>query len=219
NIIKRGDRNILFLEMAVNDTSKYYEILEMARDYIKRFYKNFLSICEDSRRVAKLEWEKSEDPNPRSHVIDCIKKLLRSNILFTDMINEHECQNIALEKCFLVLVDKEFEIESKRDEYELQYEEHAFEELSGNIDKDFWKIQFNKYKTEKFDDKINNSTVCVLTYKDSKFVQVFDNFKTNEATVKLNFKLDATLEDQLDLNIFIQNINNVYSDFFRIQWN
>ncbi|KRH93159.1 N-arginine dibasic convertase NRD1, Zn2+-dependent endopeptidase, insulinase superfamily, partial [Pseudoloma neurophilia] len=37
NIIKRGDRNILFLEMAVNDTSKYYEILEMARDYIKRF--------------------------------------------------------------------------------------------------------------------------------------------------------------------------------------
>ncbi|KRH94558.1 N-arginine dibasic convertase NRD1, Zn2+-dependent endopeptidase, insulinase superfamily [Pseudoloma neurophilia] len=214
NIKQRGDQNILFLEMAVNDTNKYYEILEMVRDYIKRFYKNFLSICEDSRRVTKLEWEKSEDPNPRSHVIDFIKKLLRSNILFTDMINEHECQNIALEKCFLVLVDKEFEIESKRDEYELQYEEHAFKELSGNIDRDFWKIQFNKYKTEKFDDKINNLTVYMLTYKDSKFVQIFDNFKTNEATVKLNFKLDATLEDQLDLNIFIQNINNVYSDFF-----
>ncbi|KRH93607.1 putative with similarity to n-arginine dibasic convertase zn2+-dependentinsulinase superfamily [Pseudoloma neurophilia] len=206
------DHTVLFLDITVENTGLFHKILKIVRKHFNFYQKNFKTLSEDAKRLAKIEWSKAEDPEPHSHITTCVEQLLRSEILFTSKIFEHECSNITFEKCVLILVDNNFEIETKRDEYELQYEDLEFEDSFSEIKNDFWQLQTEK--VEFFNDKVNKSLVKILNYKNSEFVQIFDSFKTTEATILLRLRIDATVDDELSLNIFYDNIKNVYGDFF-----
>lgn len=217
-IVPRAERDILLIDLTVEDTCKYELILQLTRKYFRKYLTDHKTLFEECQRKSKIEWEKKEDPDPRSHVIECIEQMLRSETLFTSNIFQHDCPNMTFNKCSVILVDKNFNITEKRDEYELQYEELPIkEQLEDLVDVDWNKIEkLHPDQTELIKDDVNESELKTLCYKNSKLVIVSDKFDITDTVIELFMKSDCSLNDRLNFKIFYENIKYVYADLLKM---
>lgn len=217
-IVSRCNRNILILDLTVDDTQKYSQIIPIVKKHLEYYRKNTALLSEESKMISKIDWQLEEDADPSEHATDCAEHLLRSNILFTDLIREHDCPNITFSECNVILLDQEFDIKICSDEYELYFEEVS-DRKSEEIElvDDYWKKIQEKYpnQTKEIKDEINRSLVRSVKIGNSEMVIAEDSFESSEIFVKLKFHFDCTLEDQLNFKIFTDNIHLVYDSLFQ----
>ncbi|ELQ76333.1 N-arginine dibasic convertase NRD1, Zn2+-dependent endopeptidase, insulinase superfamily [Trachipleistophora hominis] len=111
-------------DFTVPSTDTYTAIVHEINRYFQ-IYKKSQGILSYYSKIEKdVNWQLYEEDDMRAHVVDCAERMLRSKVLFSDLMCEHECTNLALNECTVVLVDDDYECEKVAgDEYELCYEE------------------------------------------------------------------------------------------------
>lgn len=219
DMVTYEDCEVLCIDFTVEDTNKYKQILQITRQYFKNYLKEYKTISKEYQEIEKLKWFREEGPNPRSHVIKYVETILRCDILSTSQLSQHDCPNISFDKCFVVLVDKNFNIQEKRDEYELYYEELAVEEIGKDLIFDGWNRieELHPQRTDTFFmNGVNGPKLQTLNYKNSNFVAISDESGALDTVIELSLKFDLTLNDQIGIKIFFENINYVCARLLKI---
>lgn len=213
----RHDCDLLIFNITVDDTRKYEQILPIVRYYLNYFKKNSARLSDESQCASKMAWKLSQDASPQDHVQDCARSLLKSNILFSGQIRDHDCPNITFDECNIILIDKNFEIKECSDEYELYYEEITdFERWNIEFKEDFCEIIQSKYssQTRRIYDKTNNSHILSIKKENSEMLIVTDNFKSPEIHMRLFFHFDVTHTDKVKFLKFSNDIYLLYDSIF-----
>lgn len=114
---------MLCFDFIVPSTDVYTVITDEINRYFQ-IYKDTQSMASYYSKIERdVNWQLYEDEDMRIHAVDCAEKILRSKVLFTDLMCEHECKNLVMEECTVILVDDKYECEKVADdEYELCYE-------------------------------------------------------------------------------------------------
>lgn len=123
NTITTQRETMLCFDFIVLSTDVYNVITDEINRYFQ-IYKDTQSMASYYSKIERdVNWQLYEDEDMRIHVVDCAEKILRSKVLFTDLMCEHECKNLVMEECTVILVDDKYECEKVADdEYELRYE-------------------------------------------------------------------------------------------------
>lgn len=174
----RSDKNVITFHFTVENIESYKEIYRMIVNYIISFRKKQMFISEQAQMENKIDWKLQEDDEPREHVVFCANKLLKSDILFTELIHDHECTNFYFNEISVILIDREFDIFHKKDYYDLCYEiltnnEIVLEEKRKELCNQM-KNTLNIHENEKIDCKQNDmadNKLNIFNFTENSFIE------------------------------------------------
>lgn len=133
--------------------------------------------------------------------------------MFTDITRGHDCPNITFDECDIVLIDKDFDIQTCTDEYELSFEINyeKDENIIESVNDSHLTIN-NLFKTKEFFDEVNKAKIQSMRRRNSELLVIKDNFDYPLIEVNLQLHFDSSCTDLVKIQKFVNDLILVYSN-------